>query len=329
MPERDGDGPRAGRPVDGGSPSGQLGPHRGRPGLLERLDELSPAQRLLVLRNLDSNRRRELVVRLLASCRSAGFEDPDRSLLLASLALEAVEVRAGERRWLALRAEALGDKANALRRVARFAAARGAWEEVERLGRNEELPLPLRGRLLSLRASLATDEERLDEAERDVAAADACFLRSGERGGRLRVGLHQAILLNARGEVERALRAAWSVVAGLAPSDPPRLRLVALHNFAIYAVTIGEIDCGEQVFQLAAPLYRPQSGAVRLRSDWLRAQLLVGRGEVAAGRRILAAARSSDAGRRDPIAARVLDEQLAELADPPAPEASARRGPAG
>ena len=225
----------------------------------------------------------------------SGPEDPARSLELARLATALAERVAPGAESAALRADlralASAQLGNAERVAGDLRAAESALRTArERLAEGTGDSL-VRGRVLSLLASLRNDQSRFDEAVEAAARAARCYRRAGDDHGYGRTLIKLATFHAYRDELDLACRRLDEAMAHLDPAAEPRLLFAARANRAAYLERAGRLEEAATELKLAAPLAQATFDRVRL--GWLSGRLALRRGDDAAGERSLLEAREA------------------------------------
>jgi tetratricopeptide (TPR) repeat protein len=226
---------------------------------------------------------------------AAGPEDPERSRGLARLAVAAAERVPAGAESEALRADLLGlawaQLGNAERVASDLRAAEAAFAAADRhLAAGTGDPLP-RARLLSLLASLRSDQSRFDDAVELAHRAARLYRRAGDLHGHGRTLIKLATFHAYREELDTACRRLDEALGHLDPAREPRLLFAARHNRASYLERAGRLD--EAAAELEAAKALARAALDRLRLAWLAGRLAVHRGDAAAGEGILLAARQA------------------------------------
>src|SRR4029079_14907835 len=186
-------------------------------------------RRYVLLENSSRFHTWGLLERLLDRAREASFRNPAQGEEIATLALGLADrldaCRYGEPPIEDMRARGWAYIGNARRMQSEFRRAEEACEKAfSHLERGSWEPLE-RAMLLDLRASLARDQRRIDEALRLLTRAVASFREIGDphRAGRSLVNM--STVYEHMGSPEKAIPLLSEAVRSIDPTQEPRLLL--------------------------------------------------------------------------------------------------------
>lgn len=220
---------------------------------------------------------------------AAVLEDPRRAVALARESVAAAEAIDDGPESAPLRADlralARGQLGNALRVASDLRAAEEAFETAFEEADRGTGDLLVRARLLSLVASLRSDQSRFDEAVELTHRAARLYRRLGDDHRVGRTLLKQATFHAHRGDLESACTGLTGALQRIDESAEPRLALTAHHNLASYLDRLGR--SAEAAEQLAAAKALSTAPLDQLRQRWLRGRIDLHRGAQAAGERTL------------------------------------------
>lgn len=226
------------------------------------------------------------------ACLDACLHHPARAVALGRLAVVVSEELAegaeggaeDERLRSDLLALALAHRGNAERVAARQrdadASLRAALDAAER-GTGDRL---VRARLLTLLASLRSDQSRFDEAVDAARRAAHLYRLLDDHHTRGRTLLKLATYHAYRDELDTARQRVEQALSLVDPGREPRLLFAAHHNLASYLERLGRSD--EAAAELATARELCEAPLDRLRCRWLAGRLARGRGETAAAEAI-------------------------------------------
>ena len=222
---------------------------------------------------------REIVRRALELCR----KDPltaERVALRAATLARRLRERFPTLVAADLEAEAFGVVANALRVQERFGDAGRAWEVVDEiLKEGSDDPL-LSARLDSLRAVYLISRRQLAEAVRLTRRSVATIHRYGHRSDALAPAVGLARALYIQGHFAEALQPLARAGKGVSPEAAGPLRLMVLHNTALFLTELKDYRRAAFVLYQAEPLYASEASPnLLLQKQWLEGKLLAGRRE--------------------------------------------------
>lgn len=225
---------------------------------------------------------------------AALFEDPRRAVALARRAVTAAEAIEDGPETAPLRADlralAHGQLGNALRVSSDLRGAEAALDRAFDEADAGTGDLLVRARLLSLAASLRSDQSRFAEAVDLAGRAARLYRRLDDDHGRGRTLLKQATFHAYRGDLEAACVRLANALEGIDAKAEPRLALTAHHNLASYLDRLGRSD--EALAELTAAEELCTAPLDRLRQRWLRGRIDLHRGDGAAAEAALWEVRS-------------------------------------
>jgi hypothetical protein len=274
---------------------GDAGEQRRAAELLVELDALDGEQARLAAIESDLRFQSWALAGLLGErSLAAGTENPERCRELARLAVTVADREPAGPESAALRSDlralAWAQRGNAERIAGELRAAEAAIREAEKLldsGTGDPL---LRARILSLLASLRSDQSRFAEAVGLADQAARLYRRGGDLHGCGRTLIKLASFHAYRDELDLACAQLDRALASLDPALEPRLLFAAHHNRASYRERAGRLAEAAAELALAEPLARATLDRVRL--AWLAGRIALRRGDAAAGERSLLQARA-------------------------------------
>ncbi len=192
--------------------------------------------------------RRRLAKHLRRRSRAVGFEDAGVAIALARLAVAVLDVTVGSlgveaatgedirarEQHRRAQARAWAQLGNALRIGSDLRAADDALGKALGFVESDLDPPEHRAAILSLTASLRSDQSRFDEAVALCKEAARLAKRARQDGLYARVQLILASQYAYRSELDQAIEVLVDVQAHLDPGEDSRLALVASHNSASY-----------------------------------------------------------------------------------------------
>jgi tetratricopeptide (TPR) repeat protein len=259
-----------------------------------------------------------LLERLIERAREESFTSPQRGQELAHLALELAARLDGEHYRPELiedmRARAWAALGNALRLIADHPAAQRAFDAAyAHLRRGSQDPLE-RAMLLELRASLRRDQRRLPSAARLWQRALDHYLEVGERHRAGRVLINLSTVHNVAGRPEQAIALLYRALELIDAEREPRVLLCARHDLIDDLADAGRFAEAQQLYEATLPLYeRFAEPATSQRRRWVEAKILAGRGQLARGEALFAAARDGFLAAEMPFDAALVTLDLAAL----------------
>jgi len=263
----------------------------------ERIAALPPAERLAAVESDPRYHTWAFVEKLCEASFSAGFDQPQRGVELAELAVAASEAtrRGAVRDDPALDADlaalAWAQLANAQRVASDLHAAGRALATARlRLAAGTGDPLP-RARLLSFEASLAAAHSRHDESILLAERAARLYRRLGDAHGYGRTRLKQATFHAYVDDLETACDLLADALLHVDPESEPRVAFAAHVNRASYLDQLGRHD--EVSEELAAAEQLATAPLDRVRWEWLAGRLAGHRGESKRAEEMLLAARDA------------------------------------
>lgn len=226
----------------------------------------------------------------LAACTS----DPDRAVELARLAAAAADGEAAsdardagsaERGRADLAALAHGQLANALRVASELRDSEQSLDRAFDLAAAGSGDPLIRARLLSLGASLRSDQSRFEEAGILVRRAARVYLRLGDDHAYGRTLLKQASLEAYQERLEEACGTLLRALQHLDARAEPRLTAVAHNNFASYLERLGQPAAADRELDAVEELLERFEGGDdtlaldRGRLAWMRGRVAVRLGD--------------------------------------------------
>jgi tetratricopeptide (TPR) repeat protein len=254
----------------------------------ETLDELGEhpfPHQLLLVSNSARFRSRSLCELLLERCHEAGFQDPQRAIDLAHLAVAVahqlpaddtpVEIVRG------IQARAWAQLGNALRISGDHAAAEQAFESAEGLLADPRI-VPLdRARVLDQLASLRRDQGRYGEAFRLLDRVIAIFRKLGQWHLLGRGLAQKAMVYDEVGDVETEMTLLRQALDLLDPQADPRMFLAARHNLVLALNQSGRHREAFALMHHTRPLYLEAGDRINLvRLRWLEGAVAAGQGRI-------------------------------------------------
>ncbi|MEM9290831.1 MAG: hypothetical protein AAGD01_04050 [Acidobacteriota bacterium] len=167
-----------------------------------------------------------------------------------------------------------------LRRLADdFAGADAAFRTAHRHRESGTGDLVVNADLVSLEASLRTDQRRFGEAESLVQRAVELFLEAGDRHLAGRALLKRVNLLHQQGKTVEALQLLDQAVEWIEADREPRLALIAQHNRINMMCINGRVSEAREAFDASRSLYeRFDEPLMNLRQRWLEGRLALEEG---------------------------------------------------
>lgn len=259
--------------------------------LYEELLRHPPAHQALLIANSSRFRTQFVCEHLLEGSHEAGFQDPDRAVELARLALEVAQslqaeeggacelVDAGALRGLLARAWA--QYGNALRIRSDHAGAEEAFRQAEaRLGAGWIPPLD-RARVLDLQASLYRDQRRFAEAGHALDRVIALYQELGQWHLLGRTLKQRSMICGEAGDLESEIVLLRRALDLLDPQEEPRTFLAARHNLIL---ALNESGRSREAFVLlfhTRPLYLKMGDRMNLlRLRWVEGSVALGLGRI-------------------------------------------------
>jgi hypothetical protein len=284
--------------------------------LCNRLDELSPAQQTLRVRNAGGLVGLELVAELIRRAKDSVREAPEVALAEAQFAtriVDAVLVEPRHQGLLAdLRSEAWSLVANGFRLVDDWAEAEAAWRKVRKFaGLGSKDPV-LAAELKERQAALCIDQRRFDEAKALLQGSAELYRNLGEtqRLGRCYLRLFRAFYFD--GHLEACLEHAWSAVAALDPQEDQRMSLLAMLYVAGTLGELGQAREGYGLLRGAWPQFERQQDAWLLQgARWTRGRLASEIGKLRTAEKMLAGVREEFLSSRQRLEAALISLDLA------------------
>ncbi len=255
------------------------------PRLLESLLQQPPARQLLLIRNSRRFRSWALCELIQERARAEGFQEPERAVQLAELAL-AVAKRVdpddhGPRLVCDLQARCWAVLANARRIISDLPASERAFRIAESLLR-EGTGDPLEeARILAMKAVLRSDQRRFDETLSLLDRTLEIYRRTGQRRSLGQALIRKGTALGEAGEPGEAIRFLREGAELIDPVEDRRWTLVAKHNLILYLSDLGEVEEALQLLNETRPLYAEMGETMSLlRLRWLEGRLAQARGDL-------------------------------------------------
>lgn len=267
----------------------QLEAHRRRyeedraaaPTLLALLQQLSPEQRLLRIRNSpDRFANLALGEDLIDEARACLPHDAQGSLAWAQAAQAVADIYPTP--YYPHRILAMAYQGNAHRAAGDFARARELLHRARsQMSLNQVTDTELGAELHSLLGSLATDERRFEEAAEHLESAAALFQTLGDEDQLARVLMQLGHLHGIRGNLPQAVEADKAAVLLLSPHRNLRLYLSARLNHACHLLEAGQPEEAREVLDWEHDLFTEHADThTQLRASWLQADLSRGFGDL-------------------------------------------------
>lgn len=203
--------------------------------LFEELLQVPAERRRLLLVNSSRFRNRMLCERLIEESYEARFDEPRRSIELATLAtsladLLRVEDCGSQEALDTLCAKAWAHLGNAFRINFDFTSSEQAFGRAESLLEEGSVALLERARVLALLASLHTDRQRFAEASHLLDRATLLYRKLGQWNLLGRTLLQKALVCGQSGDGEGEMVLLRRALDLIDPQDDPRVFLAARHN---------------------------------------------------------------------------------------------------
>jgi tetratricopeptide (TPR) repeat protein len=247
--------------------------------LYAELRHRPPAARPLAVGSDRRFVRPDLVVLLVAEAHATRFESPAAAVDLAALAvavaagLDAVDCD-GTDRLADLKAEAAAVHANSLRVAGRPLDAEAAFRDAGRwLARGAGEPL-LAARIDDLRASLAKDQQRFDQARELLDRAVAGYRRARLDGWVGRALVKLGSVLQFEGRYEEALQVLREASPLLRPESDRRTFVICAHNVVDCLYRTGYSIAARSLLADLRRLHTRLDDPINLlRLDWMEAEI--------------------------------------------------------
>jgi tetratricopeptide (TPR) repeat protein len=203
--------------------------------LFEELLQVPAERRRLLLLNSSRFRNRMLCERLIEESYEARFDEPRRSIDLATLAtsladLLDVEDCGSQEALDTLCAKAWAHLGNAFRINFDFTNSEQAFSRAESLLEEGSVALLERARVFALLASLHTDRQRFAEASHLLDRAAVLYRKLGQWNLLGRTFLQKALVCGQSGDGEGEMALLRRALDLIDPQDDPRVFLAARHN---------------------------------------------------------------------------------------------------
>lgn len=250
--------------------------------LFEELIQVPVERRRLLLVNSSRFRNRMLCERLIDESYEARFDEPRRSINLATLGTSLADLLdledCGSQEALdTLRARAWAHLGNAFRINFDFASSEQAFGRAEALLEEGSVALLERARVLGLLASLHTDQQRFSEASLTLDRASVLYRKLGQWNLLGRTFLQKALVCGESGDSEGEMTLLRRALDLIDPQDDPRVFLAARHNLIN---ALNESGRSREAFALlfhTRPLYLKAGDRMYLlRLRWLEGLVALG-----------------------------------------------------
>lgn len=250
--------------------------------LFEELLQVPAERRCLLLVNSSRFRNRMLCERLVEESYEARFDEPRRSVDLATLATSLVDLLrvedcGGQEVLDTLRARAWAYLGNAFRINFDFTSSEQAFSRAESLLEEGTVALLERAGVLGLLASLHTDRQRFAEASLALDRAAVLYRKLGQWNLLGRTFLQKALVCGESGDGEGEMALLRRALELIDPQDDPRLFLAARHNLIN---ALNESGRSREAFALlfhTRPLYLKAADRMYLlRLRWLEGLVSLG-----------------------------------------------------
>jgi tetratricopeptide (TPR) repeat protein len=241
---------------------------------------------LLLVGNSPRFRSRSLCELLLERCHEAGFQDPQRAVDLAHLAVAVAHRLAAEDAPVEIvrgvQARAWAQLGNALRVSGDHAAAEQAFASAEELLAAEPRIVPLdRARVLDQLASLRRDQGRYGEAFHLLDRVVAIFRKLGQWHLLGRALAQKSMVSDEVGDVETEMALLRQALDLLDPQADPRMFLAARHNLILALNQCGRHREAFALLYHTRPLYLEAGDRINLvRLRWLEGAVAAGLGRI-------------------------------------------------
>lgn len=254
--------------------------------LFAELGQYPFPHQLLLVGNSPRFRSRSLCELLLDRCHEAGFQDPQRAIDLAHLAVAVahrltaqdapVEIVRG------IQARAWAQLGNALRVSGDHAAAEQAFASAEELLVAEPAIVPLDcARVLDQLASLRRDQGRYGEAFRLLDRVVSIFRKLGQWHLLGRALAQKSMVCDEVGDVETEMALLRQALDLLDPQADPRMFLAARHNLILALNQCGRHREAFALLYHTRPLYVEAGDRINLvRLRWLEGAVAAGLGRI-------------------------------------------------
>lgn len=284
------------------------------PELLAQLEPLSPAQRLLMVRN-SPGRFSNLALgeRVLDASRACLPHDPAGSLGWAEVADAIAASYLSD--YYPHRARALALQGNAHRALGDFTRARQLLDQArEMLNAHHVFDLDIGAELNSFLGSLHTELGEWDEASHHLESALALYQVLGDAQNLARIFINLGNLHHLLGDPAAAADAHRAACQNLDPETETRLYLAARLNYAFDLQELGESTRARDVLDHELELYDTSTDPLLItRVSWLRARLAVEFGHPEEAERRYLELRDQFAAREHGFHAALVSVELASL----------------
>jgi len=288
------------------------------PARVEELLALAPRERQAALRSGAGYANPAVCDRLIEASFQAGFDDPARAVALAELAIELADrvdpAAYGRALALDVKARAWAYLGNARRLGSDLRGAQEALDLAQSLS-NEGSGDPLeQARILDLRASLAADRGRFEEAIEllDMVIDIYGEIREPHRLGRALLG--KGVVVGHQGDPATAATLIRRSLPLLDRESEPRLLLWASHNLAWFIDEAGRPEEAAAELESFAHLYDEfPDAAAHTRRLWLAGRIAAGLGRAEEAEAALREVQRRFAAEGDAYDAAVVTMDLAAL----------------
>jgi len=290
----------------------------GAPARVEELLALPPRERQAALRSDSRYAKPAVCDRLVEASFQAGFDDPARAVALAELAIELADrvdpAAYGRALALDVKARAWAYLGNARRLGSDLRGAQEALDLAQSLS-NDGSGDPLeQARILDLKASLAADRGRFEEATDllDMVIDIYGEIREPHRLGRALLG--KGVVVGHQGDPATAASLIRRSLPLLDRESEPRLLLWASHNLAWFIDEAGRPEEAAAELESFAHLYDEfPDAAAHTRRLWLAGRIAAGLGRAEEAEAALREVQRRFAAEGDAYDAAVVTMDLAAL----------------
>src|SRR6185295_12620929 len=291
---------------------------RDAPDLLAELLGYEPREREILLRN--SGRFQTLAVceLLIEQSFQEGFRNPAGAIALAELGLLVAGELNGDHYGHSvvhdLQARAWAYLGNARRIASDLAGAEQALANAERFAEGGSADPLEEARILDLRASLLSDEDRFEQAVELLDVVIDIYDSLREPHGRGRAMISKGLFLGYAGWPEEAIRILRKGLGLIDWDREPRLVLMARHNLAWFLNDCGRgEEAGEQLQRFRHTYRQFADSWTELRLVWLDGRIAAGQGRREEAEEILREARRRFLAEADGYDASLVTLDLANL----------------
>lgn len=241
---------------------------------------------LLLVTNSERFHSRSLCDQLLEQCHEAGFQDPQKAIDLAHLAVAVAHRVAHDEAPAEIvegtRARAWAQLGNAFRISGDHAAAEQAFDSAAALlAAHPRIAALDRARVLDQQASLRRNQGRYGEAFRLLDRVTACYRQLGQWHLLGRALAQKAMVCDEIGDVETEMGLLRQALDLLDPQADPRIFLGARHNLILALTRSGRHREAFALLYHTRPLYLEAGDRINLvRLRWLEGSVAVGLGRI-------------------------------------------------